>query len=238
MKQPPRMVLTGFTLILLVLCVPVVGKLVWGIPPEDMLRDTAAVLGGPAYAGALSTLGLMLWACAAALCLYTAAVQPLARGFWLTAGGITLMLLADDWLLLHENAFPVYLGIPEYLVYGAYALALAYYIVHYRHLLLRAEYWLVLVTFGSFAGSLGIDRLDGVVYIPGFYLIEDGAKLIGITSWLMFHARLSVSFVTERDRWVDLAGTPSRQPRGQRARRADDRNRRAPRPRVGGVQPE
>lgn len=235
---PPRMVLIGFALIFLVLCIPVVAKLVWNIPPADLLRDPAAVLGGPAYVGVISTLGLLLWGCTAALCLYTAAAQQNARGFWLFAGGVTLMLLADDWLLLHENAFPVYLGLSEYYLYGAYALAVAYYLIHFRQVLLRAEYWLLLIALGGFAASLGIDLIDGIIYVPGFYLFEDGAKLIGIASWLMFHARLSVSFITERDRWVDFAGAPRRQPRSQYARRKDDRNRRAPRPRVGGIQTE
>ncbi len=237
MPTSPRTVLIGFTFILLALCVPVVGKLIWDIPPEDMLRDTAAVLDGPAYAGVISTLGFLLWAAAAGICLFVSASQPNGRTYWLYAAAITLVLLTDDWLMLHENA-PVYLGVSEYAVYGIYAIAMAYYVVHFRRILLRAEFLLLLAAFGGFGGSLVVDRLDGVLYFPGFYLAEDGLKMFGIMAWLLFHARLGYSFVTQRDRWVDFAGASSRQPRSERARRANDRDRRAPRPRMGGVQTE
>ena len=195
MPQSLRTVFIGFGFIVLALCVPVAAKLIWDIPPADMLRDTAAVLDGPAYAGILSTLGFLLWTAAATICLFVAAAQPYARAFWLYAATITLILLADDWLMLHENAH--YIGVTEHVIYGVYAIAMAYYVVRFRQILLRAEYLLLLAAYVCFAGSLVVDALDGVVYFPGFYIVEDGFKMFGIMGWLLFHWRLGLSFMTE-----------------------------------------
>lgn len=181
----------GYGLAFLVMCVPVAGKLLWGIPPENMLRDAAAVMEAPAYTGIISNFGFFLWSAAATICLLSAATQPRARRFWLAAAAITLVLLADDWLLLHENFFPVYLGISEHVVYGTYALALLWFLFRFRRLLLQSEFPLLLLAFVWFAASLGVDALDGYVYMPGFYLWEDGAKLFGIVSWLAFYGRFA-----------------------------------------------
>jgi hypothetical protein len=108
------------------------------------------------------------------------------------------MLLADDWLLLHEHGFPVYLGVPENLVYGMYALALLVYLVRFRARLLAGEWLLLLLAFGWFGLSLAVDRLDGVVDVPALYLWEDGAKLLGIVSWLLFHGRLAHAVIAPR----------------------------------------
>lgn len=196
MPQSLRTVFIGFGFIVLALCVPVAAKLIWDIPPADMLRDTASVLDGPAYAGILSTLGFLLWTATATICLFVAAVQPYARAFWLYAATITLILLADDWLMLHENA-PSYIGVSEHVIYSVYAIAMAYYVIHFRQILLRAEYLLLLSAFVCFAGSLVVDALDGVVYFPGFYIVEDGFKMFGIMGWLLFHWRLGLSFMAE-----------------------------------------
>lgn len=193
-----RTLLLGYGLAFLILCIPVAAKLLWDVPPEYMLRDAAAVTDTPAYIGIVSNLGLLLWAATAGICLFAAASQPHVRRFWLYAGLLTMALLADDWLLLHENGFPVYLGIPEKLVYALYGLATLGYVVRFRRLLLRAEYLVLLVAFGWFAASVGADAfLDGVVWVPGFFLWEDGAKLFGIVTWLVFHGRFAHALATD-----------------------------------------
>ena len=196
--MPVRAVLWAYGITGLALCVPVTAKLMWDIPPEAMLRDGVSVMGAPVYTGALSNLGLVLWGGAAAVCFFAAAVRKDARGFWMSAGALTVVLLADDWLLLHEHAFPVYLGISEYLVYGTYGAALLLYLVSFRAMLWRADWPLLLLAFTWFAISLGVDRLDGLVEVPALYLWEDGAKLFGIVSWLLFHGRLAGSTIAAR----------------------------------------
>lgn len=186
-----RAVAIAYGLAFAALCIPVAGKLLWGIPPENMLRDGVSVMEAPAYTGVISNLGLVLWGAAAAICLLMAAGGRGPRGLWAWAGGITLLLLADDGLLIHDNLLRNYTSVPEHLLYALYALLLLFYLWRYRETLWRGEPLLLALSFAWFAASLGVDALDGVVDIPALWLWEDGAKLFGIVSWLLFHARLA-----------------------------------------------
>ena len=231
-RQP---LLIAYALAFAVLCVPVAGKLVWGVPPEDMLRDPAQVLDAPLYTGIISNLGLVLWGAAAGVCFLMSAVRHESRALWTWAGVISTMLLVDDGLMIHETVGE---HATEYLLYALYAGAMLYYLLRFRAELLRAEPLWLIAAFAWFAASLGIDALDGVVDIPALWLWEDGAKLFGITSWLLFHADLAASFVAQRDRRVHAPRATGRQPRSQEAGQRDHRERRAPRPPIGDIQPE
>jgi hypothetical protein len=190
-----RSLVASHVLVFGILLVPVLAKLLWDIPPEDMLRDPAQVMDAPMYTGALSNLGLILWSSTATLCTFFAFVHRELRSFWSYAAGLTLALLLDDWLMLHEIVLPDVFGLPDIIVYAAYALAMLFYLGRFHRCLLLGDWPLLLIALGWFAVSIGLDQLDGVVAIPAQYLWEDGAKLFGIVTWLLFHARLARSFV-------------------------------------------
>lgn len=195
MKRLLSAVLLAYALVGVVLGAVVLGKLLWGIPPGDMLRDPAQVMDAPVYTGVISNLGLVLWGSTATLCLFAAALSRELRSYWAWAGGLTLLLLADDWLMLHDVVVPQVLGLPDLLIYALYGLAAVYYLGRYRAVLILGDWPLLLAALGWFAVSLGVDQLDGVVEVPGLYLWEDGAKLLGIVTWLLFHGRLARAWV-------------------------------------------
>jgi hypothetical protein len=190
-----RPLLASHALVFLVLLAPVLAKIVWGIPPEDMLRDPAQVMEVPMYVGVISNLGLVLWGSAATLCVFAAVARRDVRAYWTYAAALTGLLLLDDWLLLHDVVLPDLLGVSDVLVYAAYGLAVLVYLVRYRYVLLLGDWPLLLLSFAWFAASIFVDQLDGRVDIPGMYLWEDGAKLFGIASWLLFHGRLALALM-------------------------------------------
>lgn len=192
---PLRTIGIAYAAAVTLLAIPVVAKLVWDIPAGVFLRDCPTIAGGPAYLGAISYLGIVLWGCTAAICFFAAAAEPVGpsyRGFWIYAGVFSLALLADDLLMLHEHLFPVYLGLSEYALYVLYAIAALFYVVYFRTLLLQANYLLLPLIFAWFALMVVTDYLEGTSELRGMLVIEDGAKLLGIVTWLMFHAQFAL----------------------------------------------
>lgn len=198
---PLRAIGIAYAIAVAILAIPVLSKLLWDIPAGDFLRDCPTMAGGPAYLGAISYLGIVLWGCTAAICFFAAAAEPAGpsyRGFWIYAGVFTVVLLADDLLMLHEHLFPVYLGLSEYVLYGLYAVAALFYTVYYRKLLLQANYLLLLLTFAWFVLMVVVDYFEGTAEVRGMIVFEDGAKLLGIITWLMFHAQLALARIRGR----------------------------------------
>ena len=159
----------------------------------DFTRDVTALADLPFYAGALSTLGLLLWSATAAICFLTHSLlrsgtdAPLAQyiGF---GGGLTLLLLLDDAYLLHEEVFPKYLGVPQLLVVVAYPVLGLLFAWTYRYVLARTYYLLFLLSLVAFAVSIGADFVM-YRFVPEtgvLMLMEDGGKLIGIVGWTVY----------------------------------------------------
>jgi len=165
-----------------------------GIPLAVLTRDPAAVKGLPFYTGILSNIGIVLWSAATALCLFSAwlvtarrTASPLGR-FLYASGLFTMFLLWDDLLQLHEYVLPR-LGISEHLVYGAYASMALLYLFGFGRIILATEYPLLGLALIFFGLSVTVD----VFYPPSAhqYLWEDGAKFIGIVTWLLYFTRVS-----------------------------------------------
>lgn len=163
------------------------------VPTRLLTRDPTAALGGAPYVGFLSQVGIFFWAGAAAVCLLAwrlvgreAAEGDRARGFFAAGGMLTLLLGVDDLFLLHETVFPG-VGIPEPSVYAAYGAGLALFLARYRASVGITAPVLMALALASFGTSAAFDVLEprGV----NQYLLEDGAKLVGIVSWLGFFLR-------------------------------------------------
>ena len=87
------------------------------------------------------------------------------------------------------------LGINEKAVllgYGGIALA---WLLTFRRIILKTDYWLLLISLGFFALSVGIDGLQSLIdTLIGDLriLLEDGFKLLGIVSWLGYFIKCSL----------------------------------------------
>lgn len=98
----------------------------------ELIRDPNSVGSFPFYVGALSNIGVLFWWSAAVVAAFTyvllrgvkQADQRVkeARAFFLYAALFTALLALDDLFMLHEEAFPVYLGVSEMAVYAVYGL--------------------------------------------------------------------------------------------------------------------
>ncbi|AFZ18094.1 hypothetical protein [Allocoleopsis franciscana] len=160
------------------------------IPMDDLTRDPAAIRGDSPFIGVLSYIGVLFWCASVAICLFSFALLKQTGGigeftaFFLFGGLISLLLLLDDLFLFHETVFPLYLKIPEKLVFLSYGLMILGYITRFRKLILKTDFIFLLLAFGLLGLSIFIDLLDLRISI----LLEDGSKLFGIISWFGYLA--------------------------------------------------
>lgn len=162
-----------------------------GMPTEQLTRDPNALFDAPLYVGFLSQVGIFFWAAAMTMCFYTAMLVPPnelraeCRYFLVASGLLTFTLGLDDVFLLHEQFFP-FIGIPEQVTYLAYAAFTLFLLLRFRTLILNTQFPLLAAALLLFASSMSLDwfQPEGI----DIFLIEDGAKLVGIMCWLAYFA--------------------------------------------------
>ena len=187
---------------LVFLALPCLFLLVLAVQPfvslDLLVRDPLAAANAPPYYGFASNAGIVVWCATAAVCLFAAAIRWQSgaddnRRVWFLAyaGGLTTVLMLDDFFMLHEAIFPYYLFIPEPFVFGAYGLGMLAYLVLFRRTILSLEPLLLALCFGFLALSMIGDLLWEQPDDVWTSLFEDGSKFIGICLWSAFHLRAS-----------------------------------------------
>ena len=179
---------------------------------DPVAAASAADVCCHAYYGMASTLGIMVWSACAGVCLLAALVlNSLGHGlrdiaFPLSAGLLTGWLALDDALLFHEAIAP-HLGIPQTAVLALYLALTGGYLAGARRGLSAG--WLPMLGFALLAlgASVGLDVVlhstDSMVTA-----LEDGAKLIGIVAWAVFHIGAMATLLTAP--LVEAVDAPSR----------------------------
>lgn len=182
------------TLAMTVFGLVVLAGQLYDIPIHHFTADPNATLRAPFYIGFISNLGIMLWAAATALCIFSAFLlrnsakpQPLS-GFLFYSGLFTGLLMLDDVFLLHEEVFPKHLGIAEELVYASYGLFTILLLVLFRRTILKTEYLLWGLAFGLLGASVVVDLMP--FQLRHSFLVEDGLKFFGIVFWLAYFVRV------------------------------------------------
>lgn len=173
-----------------------------GTPIGHMTRDMATIGGLHPLAGVVSNLGAFLWcACAAislfaALCVRSGAVQR----FLFCSAALSAYLLLDDFFMIHEELAPRYLGIDDNVVVGALGLATCAYLLSFWRLIARTRYVVLVLALGLLGASAAMDELLwSWVRIGGLeFLIEDGAKFLGIALWCSYHAGTALQITAGR----------------------------------------
>ena len=174
------------------------------IPVRHLTKDTLVIVGEPFYFGLISNLGILLWCSCAAICILVAIAIPQSRenrkicSFLLFSGILTSVLLIDDLFLLHEEVFPRYLRIPENIVFLTYAIIIFLYLLKFMRVILKTEFFFLLLAFIFLGSSMFFDK--NIISLPqswleneGLLLLEDGAKFLGILSWLTYFSQLCLS---------------------------------------------
>jgi hypothetical protein len=182
----------------------VVIYLVTGIPLRLFFIDPVAEFNSPMYIGFVSNLGVLLWCAAASICLFSGWLTFANKGqrrlawFLIGSGLLSAMLMFDDLYLLHEEVIEDHLFIPQVYVFALYGFFLVSLLIRFRSEILDSDFVLLLAAFGFFAISVGVDLFvtpeDFTIFggFPGRYIIEDGFKLLGITSWSLYFVRTCV----------------------------------------------
>jgi hypothetical protein len=161
-------------------------------------RDPAAIINSHPFIGALSNIGILFWCATAAIAFFSAAflrlhmVKGELLGYLLSFGSITLILMLDDLFLVHEMIFPNYFFIIEEVPFALYGLMVLLWLFRFRQRILTTDFLLLLLAFGFFGLSIGVDVLEGWLASSLTYLFEDGFKLFGIVTWFTYGLRTSL----------------------------------------------
>ncbi len=166
-----------------------------GVPISRLTRDPIGIIGVPSYTGFLSQIGIFFWSASAAICMFSAKVLSKhpdclkIKHFLFVSGLLTLLLGLDDVFLLHENFFPRFVGVPETVVIASYLGCVLFCLVRFYSVILKTDYILLGMALIFFGVSNILDLLDPFPFLDS-YLYEDGAKLVGIVSWLSYFFRV------------------------------------------------
>lgn len=169
------------------------------IPLRRLMLDPTEVTHVPFYTGIMANLGVLLWAAAASICLFISIflsqmVGKAWKNFFLISGLLTLFLLLDDLLRIHDEILPVYLGIKGDILGIVYVLLIAVYLFRFRTLIVQYPYEFLVMALGFFGVSVAIDVAPSVLKNlfsqTNIVFFEDGTKLLGIANWLAYFAYL------------------------------------------------
>ena len=186
------------------------------IPIGVLTRDPAAVANVHPFTGVLSNLGVLLWCSSAAICLFSGVVlhhTPWTKRCWflICSALLTLGLLFDDFFLFHEVLAQRYLGLGEKVVYVFLGGVTAAYLLIFRRVILQSEYAVLCLALVFFAISVAIDTLFPRWLGDWIFLVEDGAKFLGLASWCSYYARVSYQFLIGRPSvWPNQGLEPTR----------------------------
>lgn len=172
-------------------------------------RDPASLTGTHPLLGVVSNVGVIGWAAAATVCLFVGGMvrQEGASGpkahwatFLVSAGLITVLLMVDDFFMLHDWILPRYFGLNEKVVFAAYGFLVIGWLVSFRRRIVETDYAALLLSIVFFGFSLVVDffqpEVEGRIG-PWRVLLEDGAKLLGIVGWLGYFILVGLSVRSE-----------------------------------------
>jgi len=170
-----------------------------GIPLPVFMEDPAATMETPFYVGIVSNVGILLWCASAAICFFCAAIllrdkdDRNRQTFFFCSGLMLSLLLLDDLFMMHESILPDYLGIPQNLVQASYVAMALLYVWRFWKMIFNAHHTMLFLAFGL----LGFSVLCDVVpfRVTAHLLFEEGSKLLGITSFLIYFAKEGIHHV-------------------------------------------
>ena len=161
------------------------------VPWHHVMGDPATTTGWPFWVGFISNAGAILWAATGAIFIVARRLERSAgaRGRFLLASGLFVAMLGvDDLFLLHEQAFPGLLGVPQTAVLAAYAVLAIAYAWTFRAQIMATPYPLLLIAAALLGTSVALDQLMDrfEIYLPASGFLEDACKLLGIGAWLAY----------------------------------------------------
>jgi hypothetical protein len=160
---------------------------------DHFTQDPSTIMNAPFYLGFFSYIGILFWAGTSTLCIFVRYMLPDIENFrrqklfLLASGLLTMLMMADDLFLLHEEVFPKYLHIQEGIVYLIYVNVILYYLYNFRSEILKSEFLVLVVAFGMIGISQFVDELP--MPLPEDSFLEDAIKLFGVMTWFLYYTR-------------------------------------------------
>ncbi|MEH1973359.1 MAG: hypothetical protein V7L02_09110 [Nostoc sp.] len=174
-------------------------KLKTQVSTDYLTRDPSATMNAPFYLGFFSNIGILLWCSSATICLFSYALlkkdirAKKYSSFFLFSGVMTSFLLFDDFFLIHESIFPNYLHINESIFYASYIALVLIFFIKFKTILKKSEFLILLSAIMFFGLSIICDSIFPNIPIA----IEDTFKLVGITTWFTYFARICLQRVSK-----------------------------------------
>ncbi len=158
---------------------------------SSLVLDPAFLSGHPWYTGAISNLGILVWAMGVAFALAGAWVakrigRTSAAHFLAVGAFATLVLLFDDVFRFHTGPLNRLLG-SKTAAQGVVIFPVGVWLALFYKDVLRTRWFLLLVALGSLGASVSLD----IVLSPTgdtALLLEDGLKFLGILTWSFYFA--------------------------------------------------
>jgi hypothetical protein len=174
------------------------------IPLIFLFRDTFHLTGVSPYYGLFSNLGSFLLCATASITLFSAILLYSLKKdkefkdrefimFLSTFGLISLFLMLDDFFMFHEYLAPVALGISEKAVIAIIGVVTVSGLVRFRKIILKTKFKILMIGLFFLLLSVLFDKIfnghEDWVYlfkVGEKYILEDGAKFLGIATWLYY----------------------------------------------------
>ncbi|WP_414624361.1 hypothetical protein [Calothrix sp. CCY 0018] len=166
-----------------------------------LFRDVFVAASVEPYYGLFSNIGIFLWSATAAILLFSGTVLFSVKQshkyskFLLSFGSFTLLLVIDDFFMLHEKIFPYYLKISEKMTFLAYGIIFIYLVLKFRDTILDNHFTIFAIAISFLFLSITVDQIlptDSFIFQKDdTYFFEDSLKLIGIISWCFYFIKIS-----------------------------------------------
>ena len=169
-----------------------------GIEMKKLSMDALQQLKQPFYLGQLSNLGILSWCAAAVVCLFASIIISIQnksvedRKFLRWFGTLSIILLLDDMLMLHESVFPNYFNISEIYIELFYFVYVVIFLYKFWYIIVEKTYYGYLFLAFFFLGtSVAID----INIFPGGIDVEDSFKIFGILTYTYYAILSSISLL-------------------------------------------
>lgn len=200
LKRVPIAIYTVAALVLIAIALLAV---LFDVKISSFTSDVTAIAGLHPLSGMLSNLGIYFWCISATTSFFSAALlyatnQREHLSFLFSSALLSAYLMLDDAFLFHEDIAERIFGLNEKAVFVVLGLAVLAYLFRFNRVILQTNYLHLLAAFVFLSSSVTVDSiLEPWVENLGDweFLIEDGAKWLGIVSWCVYHTQTAFSFV-------------------------------------------
>lgn len=198
-----RTILAIYVLAISVLLAIAAAEVVLQIPIPMFTKDVTAIAEIHPLSGILSNIGIYLWCISATASFFAAMVlRVLGRtkivSFLFNSAFLSTYLMLDDAFLFHEFMAPEFLGISENLAIMTLGIAVLVYVKSFLPVILKTDRIVFIAALTFLSSSVALDFILKTWFQQigqWEFLIEDGAKWLGIVSWCIYHVRTAFSFV-------------------------------------------